>query len=217
VSIEELLALDVDFVVLLTHNHYDHLDKKSMEKFPKGTKVYAPKGLSNAINKMNGKVVHELDWWESADLGNGIRIHSVPAQHWSLRAFSGRNKTLWCSFVVETADGEIFAGGDSGYFKGFREIGRKFSNIRVAFLPIGASRPRWFMHYAHMDSSEMLLAATELGARSVLPIHWGAFNLGEEPAGYPGLEIRRIIENSDHGYRGNIFLPSLGEGVLVPQ
>ncbi|MBL8026149.1 MAG: MBL fold metallo-hydrolase [Fibrobacteres bacterium] len=211
ITSKELLSLNVPITVLLTHNHYDHLDAKSIKALPAGTVVYAPLGLKEIVEKMNSKKVYELDWWQAADFCDGIKIHAVPAQHWSLRAFSGRNKTLWCSFVLETPEGSIFIGGDSGYFKGFQEIGRRFPGIKLALLPIGASRPRWFMHYSHINSSEMLQAAADLGAAAVLPIHWGAFRLGEEPPGYPALELKRIISAGQTDYKGQIHLSDLGE------
>ncbi len=211
---KELSSLDMKITVLLTHNHYDHLDKPTISALPKESFIIAPLGHSKILHEMGRSKVHELDWWESFDCGNGIKIHAVPAQHWSLRAFSKRNRSLWCSFVIETGDGEIFVGGDSGYFHGFKEVGRRFKNIKLAILPIGASRPRWFMHYAHMDPKEALLAANDLGAEKFMPIHWGAFRLGEEPAGYPALELMRLIENETGIYKGKISMPNIGDAVL---
>jgi L-ascorbate metabolism protein UlaG (beta-lactamase superfamily) len=105
------------------------------------------------------------------------------------------NSTLWASFMITAPTTTLYYGGDSGYFIGYREIGRMFPGIDYALMPVTAYRPRWFMHYAHMDARESLDAFHDLGARFFVPTQWGAFHLGEEPPGYAALDLQREIRS----------------------
>jgi L-ascorbate metabolism protein UlaG (beta-lactamase superfamily) len=111
-----------------------------------------------------------------------------------MRITQGRNKSLWASYLLVTPSATVYFGGDSGYFKGFREFGRKFGGIDYAFLATTAYHPRWFMHYQHMNIPEAVKAFNELGAAYFIPTQWGTFHLGSEPAGYPGLDLKRYIK-----------------------
>jgi L-ascorbate metabolism protein UlaG (beta-lactamase superfamily) len=102
---------------------------------------------------------------------------------------------LWASYLLITPRATLYFGGDSGYFKGFREIGRKFTSIDYAFMATTAYHPRWFMQYQHMNIQEAVQGFEELGARYFIPTQWGTFHLGSEPAGYPGLDLARYIQS----------------------
>ncbi|MFH2093479.1 MAG: MBL fold metallo-hydrolase [Pseudomonadota bacterium] len=180
--------------ILISHNHYDHLDRTSMNSLPASAVVFVPKGLKDYVMKMNKPQVNEMDWWETIDLGDGIRLICLPAQHWSLRINQGRNRSLWASYLLVTPKATFYFGGDSGYFKVFREIGRKFPGIDYAFMATTAYHPRWFMQYQHMNVAEAVRGFEEMGARTFIPTQWGTFHLGVEPAGYPGLDLVRHIE-----------------------
>jgi L-ascorbate metabolism protein UlaG (beta-lactamase superfamily) len=180
--------------ILISHNHYDHLDRSSMKGLPVSANVFVPKGLKHDVMDMNKSRVREMDWWETIDMGKGTRLICLPAQHWSLRMNQGRNRSLWASYLLRTPDATLYFGGDSGYFKGFREIGRKFPNIDYAFMATTAYHPRWFMQYQHMNVQEAVKGFEELGARFFIPTQWGTFHLGSEPAGYPGLDLARHIQ-----------------------
>ncbi|MBU0969480.1 MAG: MBL fold metallo-hydrolase [Proteobacteria bacterium] len=182
--------------ILISHNHYDHLDRTSMTGLPASAVVFVPKGLKDYVMKMNKPQVNEMDWWETIDLGDGTRLICLPAQHWSLRINQGRNRSLWVSYLLVTPKATLYFGGDSGYFKGFREIGRKFPNIDYAFMATTAYHPRWFMQYQHMNVEEAVRGFEEMGARYFIPTQWGTFHLGVEPAGYPGLDLGRHIEKN---------------------
>lgn len=189
---DELRSMAGPFHVILSHNHYDHLDKPTLEALPPGTqRIYAPLGLGEYLREMTGKQTVEMDWWQTLDLANGIQLVCLPAQHWSRRIGQARNATLWASFLIVTPERTVYFGGDSGYFIGYREIGRRYPGIDAALLPLTAYHPRWFMHYAHMDAPEVLDAFDDLGARTMIPTQWGAFRLGNEPVGYPILDLRR--------------------------
>lgn len=191
----EITTLHGEKNILITHNHYDHLEWSAMKDLPREARVYAPLGLKGFLKKSGRRDVVEMDWWQEHDAGAGIRIVCLPAQHWSRRLNGGVNTSLWAGFLLITPRGRFFFAGDTGYFGGFREIGRAYPGIDWAFLPIGASQPRWFMHYAHMDSAEALRAMADLGARGMIPIHWGTFALGEEPPGHSALILRELVKN----------------------
>ncbi len=179
--------------VVISHSHYDHLDKESLRNLPKDTSIYVPKGLGEYVATFASGTVTEMNWWDELELGGGIKLFCLPAQHWSRRLFQGYNTTLWASYMVISPNKTIYFGGDSGYFKGYKEIGKKFDSIDYALLPITAYNPRWFMHYAHMDTKEAIQAFEDLGAKYFVPTQWGTFHLGDNPPGLPPLDLQRDI------------------------
>jgi L-ascorbate metabolism protein UlaG (beta-lactamase superfamily) len=193
ITIDELKQLGGKMNILISHNHYDHLDKKTVEAFPEASRVFVPRGLKGFILGMNKKDVREMDWWQTLDCGNNTHITFLPAQHWSRRIFQDVNTTLWGSYLIATPHVKIYYGADSGYFIGYKEFGRKFHGIDYALMPITAYHPRWFMHYAHVDVRESIDAFRDLGARYFVPQQWGTFHLGDEPVGYAVLELKKII------------------------
>lgn len=208
-TVQELNTL-APLTVLLSHNHHDHLDRSTMKALPASTRVFAPMGLQDLIRDMNRKRVAAMDWWETRDAGNGVTIYCLPAQHWSLRLLNLTNTSLWCSYMIVTDKVVIYFGGDSGYFIGYREFAKRFPKIDYALLPMGAYRPRWFMHYSHLDPAELLKASADLNARVTIPMHWGAFKDGEEPVGFPALDLRRLMAK-DSTAQTDIRMPALGE------
>lgn len=190
----ELAGLNGKVHVIISHSHYDHLDKETLKDLPKGVSIYVPKGLGEYVAEFAPATVNELDWWDEQILGNGVKLTCLPAQHWSMRIFQGYNTTLWASYLISTPKRTIYFGGDSGYFKGFKEIGEKFDTIDYALLPITAYDPRWFMHYAHMDTKEAIRAFKDLGANFFIPTQWGTFHLGDNPPGLPPLDLQRDIK-----------------------
>jgi len=193
-SVEEVKELPGKLNIVISHNHYDHLDEPSMKALPENARVFVPLGLKRSVASMNKKDVQELDWWQTVECGNGVKIVCLPAQHWSRRITQGTNRTLWASFLIITPSVTIYYGGDSGYFIGYKEIGRLYPNIQYALLPTTAYDPRWFMHYAHMDVKESIDAFCDLGATYMIPTQWGTFQLGNEPIGHAGLELKRLIK-----------------------
>jgi N-acyl-phosphatidylethanolamine-hydrolysing phospholipase D len=191
---DELQSMSGAFHVVVSHNHYDHLDTSTLESLPKASRVYVPLGLKDFMSAVTGKDVTEMDWWQTVECGGGIKLVCLPAQHWSLRIGQSRNSTLWASFLLRTPERAIYFGGDSGYFLGYKEIGRQYPGIDLALLPITAYDPRWFMHYAHMNAEEALDALDDLGAARMIPTQWGTFRLGNEPIGHPILSLRRIMQ-----------------------
>jgi len=178
-------------VVLISHNHYDHLDKYSVKRLIKKDPVFVvPLGLKKLITRWGAREVHELDWWESVSLGP-VTYTLLPAQHWSRRIGQKGGVTLWGGYLIEGSK-TVYFSGDSGYFRGFAEFGRRY-NIDYAIVGAGAYDPRWFMHYAHMNVPEFFRTADDLGAQITIPMHFGIISLSEEPILYPLYEIDQFI------------------------
>ncbi len=213
-SLEELNLLVPEMNIVISHNHYDHLDRATMKKLPRNAPVFVPLGLKTMVEKMNKQVVHEMDWWEEYDLGRSTRLVCLPAQHWSLRITKGRNRSLWASWLLITPEVTLYFGGDSGYFKGFKEIGKRFFGIDYAFMATTAYHPRWFMAYNHMNIAEAIQGFADLNARYFIPTQWGTFHLGDEPAGYPGLDLARHITDN-HLDAGRFKIMDIGQILAI--
>ncbi len=193
-SYDEASKIKGEVIILLTHNHYDHLDKTSIISLPQGTKFIIPKGLGSVLTEMRSTDFKELDWWEEI-VFEDVKIVFLPSQHWSRRGPFDINKSLWGSFLIEAGDKKYFICGDTGYSGIYKEIASRYKDIDYAFMSSGASQPRWLMHYNHQNETEAVRGFAELGARRMIPIHWGSFTLGDEPAGYPAIYIKK--ENPD--------------------
>jgi len=210
-------ALPRGVVVLISHNHYDHLDSEAVAALgDKAALFLCPLGLGDLLREMGAKRVKELDWWQSAQVG-GSRFTFLPAQHWSRRLGQGYNQSLWGSWMLERGGETIYYGGDSGYFKGFKEFGRRWPGIDLALLGTGAYQPRWFMHYAHMDVAELFKAFADLGARRLVPTQWGALKLGDGPAAWPAREIRQYVDKHPQWQGRVLLLPVGGRAALEPK
>jgi N-acyl-phosphatidylethanolamine-hydrolysing phospholipase D len=168
--------------VLISHDHYDHLDEPSVRalhaRFGADLKWITPLAYREWFDNLGVRAVTELDWWQSSRVGD-LRITATPAQHWTRR---GRRsfERLWSSFMIEAPNFSVFFGGDSGYCPAFAEIGERFGGCDIAMLPIGAYEPRWFMRAAHMNPEEAVQTFIDLRARTMVPMHWGTFRLTDE-------------------------------------
>lgn len=166
---------------LVTHNHRDHLDLPSLSQV--GRPIIAGTGHA-AFFEPRGLACTELGWWDETKVGP-VTIKFVPSQHWSRRSLSDTNETLWGGFVIEGERARIYHSGDTAYFEGFSEIGRRVGPIDAALLPIGAYSPAWFMSKQHMNPEEATRAFLDLGARRFVAMHWGTFQLTDEPLHEP--------------------------------
>jgi N-acyl-phosphatidylethanolamine-hydrolysing phospholipase D len=199
---------------VVSHNHYDHLDEWTVERLPESVGWYVPLGMAAWFRERGRSDVVELDWWESARRGRWT-ITCLPSQHWSRRFGQGTNEALWCSWLVDSGDYRYYFAGDTGYFHGFAEFRRRFGPIDVAMLPIVAYEPRWFMRFQHMDPSEAYQAFRDLRARFMLPMHWGTFDLTDEPPDLaPEVLSRAIAERG--GDPEPVRLLAVGETWKVP-
>lgn len=175
--LEQLPPIDV---VLVSHNHPDHLDLASIEALSRDATVIVPRGLGKLFTKRQFARVVELDWWESASL-SGSTVTLVPARHWSRRTPWDGNRTLWGGFVIETPATSAYYAGDSAWCDVFAEVGRRFPQLAAALLPIGGYEPAWFMSQNHISPEEAGQAFLDCGARTLIPVHWGTFQLTDEP------------------------------------
>lgn len=206
-TVKQLPHIDV---VLISHNHYDHLDKPSVEalqaKQPSSPPQYfVPLGQKAWFEKLDIANVTELDWWANATVGN-TTVHAVPVQHWSSRSPFDRNKTLWAGFVIDSTSLRTLFVGDSGYSKDFKVIAQRLGMVDLALVPIGAYDPRWFMKSAHMNPEEALQVVQDVGAKRAIGMHWGTFSLTDEPMAEPGERAAAtgIIETPKPGQTINL-------------
>ncbi|KMS82606.1 MULTISPECIES: MBL fold metallo-hydrolase [Streptomyces] len=171
--------------VVISHNHYDHLDAPTLRRLPRETPVFAPAGLGRWFRRRRFTRVTELDWWEGAELC-GVRFDFVPAHHWSKRTLTDTCHSLWGGWVLTDSDGQrLYFAGDTGYGHWFSRIGRRYPGIDLALMPIGAYDPRWWLSDVHCDPEEAVQATLDLGARRMAPMHWATFILSAEPVMEP--------------------------------
>ena len=191
VALDAMPAIDL---VLVTHDHRDHMDMPTLAKLPESATYVVPLGNGARLAKRN---VIELDWWETKDLGS-LEVTLVPARHWSMRMPWNRNDTLWGGFVIRSPEGALYHSGDTAWGDHFAEIARRCGPIDAAMLPIGAYAPRWFMEPQHMDPVEAGRAFDALGARHLFAMHWGTFRLTDEAIGEPPEKLRAWWQQRGH-------------------
>ncbi len=184
--------------VLITHNHYDHLDLDTLGRLWRRhrPRLVAPLGNDAVINAAHPEIVVETrDWGGSVDLGHGVTAHVEPAYHWSARGINDRRMALWCAYVLTTPAGTIYHIGDTGFGDGriFHAVRERFGKPRLAHLPIGAYEPRWFMAPQHMNPEDAVRAFQILGARSALGFHWGTFRLTGEGVDQPPRDLAAAL------------------------
>ncbi|WON78309.1 MBL fold metallo-hydrolase [Serratia sp. UGAL515B_01] len=192
-TIQQLPAVDV---VLISHNHYDHLDKRTIceltKRFRSATFI-VPLGLKSWFSHYPAKRVVELDWWESVTL-DGMAFYATPARHWSMRTPWDRNRSLWCGWVIHHPALRFYFSGDTGYSRQLVEIGSRLGPFDIAALPIGAYAPRWFMQEQHMDPQQSVLLYQQLNQPRVIPIHWGVFELADESLDEPPEQLIHAVK-----------------------
>jgi N-acyl-phosphatidylethanolamine-hydrolysing phospholipase D len=190
------VALDalpkVDFA-LVSHDHYDHLDLPSVRALARrGVRFVVPAGVGELVGRAGGEVT-ELAWWERTDVGP-VTVHCVPSRHFSGRSLFDRNRRLWAGFVVEGPTRRFYHAGDTATFDGFSEIGRRLGPIDLAAMPIGAYLPRRIMAPVHVTPEEALQGALAARASRVAAMHWGTFDLADEPLDEPPRRFRAEAE-----------------------
>jgi len=193
ITLGELPPIDV---ILISHNHYDHLDTDTLQAIlrqqPSQPVVITGLGNGALIKALGFSDVRELDWDTGADIG-GVSIHFVECQHRSGRGLFDQMASLWGSFVLETSAGRIYFAGDSGYSPHFKEQGDKWGPFTLALLPIGAYEPRWFMADIHLNPEEAVKAHKELRSEQSLAIHYGIFQLTYEGIDAPLEDLRAAL------------------------
>jgi N-acyl-phosphatidylethanolamine-hydrolysing phospholipase D len=181
VPLEAIPALNF---VLLSHDHYDHTDLRTVKQLARrGVRFVVPLGLGEWVANAGGQAI-ELDWWQDTAF-DGVRIHCVPAQHFSGRGLRDRNRRLWAGWVISGPTRRFYYAGDTAYSADFREIGRRLGPIDLAAVPIGAYLPAEMMHQVHTTPEEALRLAQDVQARRVVAMHFGTFDLADEPVDEP--------------------------------
>jgi L-ascorbate metabolism protein UlaG (beta-lactamase superfamily) len=200
--------------ILVSHNHYDHLDVPTLRRFPSATPIFCGLGVGRILRRIGFTDVREMDWWDASEV-EGHVITAVPAQHFSSRSLCDRDATLWCGFAVDTPAGAIYFAGDTGLGPHFEKISRRFASIRLALLPIGAYLPRWFMCPVHLSPNDAIAAHRALGARRSIPIHHSTFALGDDGATEAVDLLGALVDGEQLG--GEIVIPPFGDAVAVPR
>jgi L-ascorbate metabolism protein UlaG (beta-lactamase superfamily) len=195
VAFEQLPPIDV---VLLTHNHYDHLDMTTTQRLWERDRprIIAPLGNDAVVARSRpGIIVETRDWREEVEIGEGVTVWLHPAHHWSARGIADRRMALWCGYVIATPAGVVYVAGDTGYGDGriFLEVAHRFPVVDAAVLPIGAYEPRWFMRDQHVNPAEAGRIMLDCGARQALGVHWGAFPLTDEAPSDPVVALAKAL------------------------
>ena len=186
-------------VVLISHSHYDHLNQDSIRRLGTAPLYLTPLGYKDWFESVvPGARVVELDWFETFTF-QGLTYRLLPAQHWSKRTLFDTNKRLWGSWLVEGGGRKVFFAGDSGYFSGYREFGKKFGPLDAALMPVGLYEPRWFMQTYHMDPGDVVKAALEMRSGVIIPQQWGVFDLTDEPMDLPPKDYREAARAAGLG------------------
>jgi len=217
VRFEDLPHIDL---VLVSHNHYDHLDLPTLERLYKAFNplVLTPLGndsiIKSAIPSMR---VETLDWGQSFTFSEGVRFTLEPMQHWSARGIFDQRAALWGAFVVEAPGGPIYFVGDAGYAKNLSEdIVAKYGTPRLSLLPVGAFEPRWFMHYAHMNPAEAVETFIDLGQGHAMATQHEVFPMADEAYAAPRQALTEILRTKGLG-TSRFMLPKVGEWFMVSQ
>ncbi|HPF07661.1 MAG TPA: MBL fold metallo-hydrolase [Spirochaetota bacterium] len=201
---------EIDYIVI-SHDHYDHLDMKTVKFFKdKHAEFILALGTGSHLRGwgIDSQRITELDWWGKTEKGN-IEFIAAPAQHFSGRSFSGRDSTLWASWIIKAGKMNIFFSGDSGYDTHFKDIGRKYGPFDLAFIETGQYNEKW--REVHMLPDEAAQAYFDLNARRYFPIHWGMFELALHPWYQPASDISKEADSR----KINLITPMLGEIITI--
>ena len=194
ISLNELPKIDV---VTISHNHYDHLDIRSLKKLSKlnpNLIFLIPKGDIDIFNKKNIGNVKEFVWWEEISIDNFI-FTFTPVQHWSARGLFDRNESLWGGWFIKSNDYSLYHAGDTGYSNDFIETQKRLGSPKYAFLPIGAYDPEWFMAASHVNPEDSIRIMKDLGAEFSFGMHWGTFTLTAEDTLEPPQRLKEALNN----------------------
>jgi L-ascorbate metabolism protein UlaG (beta-lactamase superfamily) len=205
---EDMPAIDY---LIFTHDHYDHLDFKTIRKLkPKVKRIYCSLGISSHLKYwgISENIITEMDWWQSEELEGNLLLTAAPARHFSGRGIK-RGQTLWSSFILKTNRHNLYLGGDSGYDLHFKEIGKKHGPFDISILEAGQYNTMWPL--IHMMPEETVQAAVDLNAKALLPVHWGKFTLAMHPWNEP---VKRILEKAKT-LNIEVHAPKIGEPVIL--
>ncbi|UPW17321.1 MBL fold metallo-hydrolase [Agarivorans sp. TSD2052] len=204
----------IDFVVI-SHNHYDHLDKAAIKHLGNSTHYFVPQGLGAWFESMGvaSSNISELAWWDSEQFAN-VQITATPSQHWSARGLFDRNKTHWASWLIELEGKRLWFAGDTGYNPyDFKEIGQWADGIDLSFIPIGAYAPRDFMKDQHVNVSEAMKIHQDVRSKLSIGMHWGTYPLTAEPVMEPAERLEAL--NKQQTSSDDFVSMAIGETMLL--
>ena len=212
-NIEDLPPIDI---ITISHNHYDHLDirslKKISKKYPKVV-FLIPKGDLDIFDQRNIENVFEFEWWQDIDFKNHT-FTFTPVKHWSARGLFDRNESLWGAWFISSRDYSIYHAGDTGYSKDFKETQRRLGSPKYAFIPIGAYDPEWFMSASHVNPEDAIKIMQDLGAKNSYGMHWGTFTLTAEDTLDPPKRLSEAIKKKNIK-NFNVLTP--GEVIVIEE
>lgn len=193
VQFQDLPPIDL---VFYSHNHYDHLDLPTLKRLIEAHNptFIVPLGIDLFLKKNGVEKVVALDWWEQT-MQENLLIHAIPARHFSGRGLLDRDKSLWAGFTLNFAGGRVYFAGDTGYAPVFKEVPERIGPIKVAMVPVGAYKPRWFMGPVHTDPAEGVQIFEDVKAEYGIPIHFGTFPLADEGQGEAENELRNVLQD----------------------
>lgn len=182
-------------LVLISHNHYDHLDLPTLKRLYARDRpqIITPLGVGAFIEQQGLGKANDMDWWQTLSLTQTLQLVCVPAQHFSGRGLFDRNQTLWCGFVLQTQVGNLFFAGDTGYGEIFKTIAQKYSPMRVSLLPIGAFKPEWFMSPIHISPKQAVQIHQEVSSQLSIASHYGTFPLADDGFTDPANELQAAL------------------------
>jgi len=196
IKFDDLPEIDL---VLISHNHYDHLDLATIllleEKY--SPQFIVPLGVDLFLKNKGIENVIALDWWEQKNISETVRIAAVPAQHFSGRGLFDRNKTLWCGYVIQSIHGNIYFAGDTGYGDFFKDIAKRYQPVKTALIPIGAYKPRWFMKPMHVNPAEAIKIHKELNSELTIGMHFNTFPLADDGRNDPVNDLSKALEGEN--------------------
>lgn len=211
--LEDLPKIDC---ILISHNHYDHLDLPTLKRLFRrdAPAVFCPLGAGKILRKAGFQEIYELDWWQTRSW-KGTEFHCVPAQHFSARTPFDRNRTLWCGWVLGLEGEHIYFAGDTGFGKHFSAISEQFQPLRLSLLPIGAYKPEWFMGPIHMTPEQAVEAQQILKSQIAVAIHFGTFALADDGEFEPTDRLRECLAHSEQ--ERAFWVLGEGESRCVPR
>ncbi|MEE4243942.1 MAG: MBL fold metallo-hydrolase [Kangiellaceae bacterium] len=216
ITIEQLPNIDI---VVISHNHYDHLDEGTIKMLGNKPLYFVPEGLKSWFVDLgiSDDRVTELAWWQESDLTLNqslFRITALPCQHWSKRTLTDTNLSHWASWGIEFADKTLWFAGDTGYNKhDFQDIGKHYKSVDLALIPIGAYAPRSFMSKYHVNVDEAIMIHNDVNSKFSIGMHWGTFPLTAEPV----IEPMQLLRNKTKAGLDNPFITlSIGQLIKLP-
>ena len=216
-TIEELKEIAPKLNVLISHNHYDHLDLPTLFRLFEihSPRIAAGLGTRRFLNDHGIRWARDFDWWQSEKLTRHVRVTSVPAEHFSMRGLCDRDTMLWSGWVIESDFGNVYFAGDTGDGPHFAEIGRRLGPIRLSLLPVGAFRPEWFMAPVHIGPKEAIGAHRALRSSFSIPIHEGTFRQGDDGFTEP-VDTLRALAEAENPLRDELVILGAGVAFDVP-